>query len=80
MSAGLPVVAYDCKAGPSEIITDGVDGFIIPLFDDVLFQKKLEFLIKDGKARDQMGLQASHNIKKYNTETISAQFIKVILP
>ena len=80
MSAGLPVVAYDCNAGPSEIITDGVDGFIIPLFDDVLFQKKLEFLIKDGKARDQMGLQASLNIKKYNTETISAQFIKVILP
>jgi len=79
MSAGLPVVAYDCMAGPSEIITDGVDGFIIPLYDDVLFQTKLEFLMKDRKTREQMGVQASLNIKKYNTGTISAKFLKVML-
>ena len=30
MSVGLPVVAYDCPTGPSDIITDGVDGHVIP--------------------------------------------------
>ena len=79
MSAGLPVIAYDCLAGPSEIITDGEDGFIIPLFDDVLFQKKIEFLIKDENTRNQIGLKASLNSRKYDSDKISEQFLKVIL-
>ena len=79
MSAGLPVVAYDCMAGPSEIITEGEDGFLIPLFDDLLFQKKLEFLMKDENIRNQMGLNATLNSKKYSPDIISEQFLKVIL-
>ena len=79
MSASLPVVAYDCIAGPSEIITDGEDGFLIPLFDDTLFQTKLEFLVKNEKERDLMGLRAIENSKRYDSNTISSQFLKVIL-
>ena len=79
MSAGLPVVAYDCMAGPSEIITDNEDGFLIPLFDDTLFQKKLEFLMKDDNSRNLMGLKALENMKRFDSKTISSQFLKVIL-
>lgn len=79
MNAGLPVVAYDCMAGPSEIISDGEDGFLIPLFDDELFEKKLEFLIKNEKVRTEMGSMASLNSKRYDIESISGQFLKVIL-
>jgi GalNAc-alpha-(1->4)-GalNAc-alpha-(1->3)-diNAcBac-PP-undecaprenol alpha-1,4-N-acetyl-D-galactosaminyltransferase len=80
MSAGLPVIAYDCMAGPSEMITDGQDGFIIPLFDDALYQQKLQFLMNNDVTRNKMGLKAAWNIKKYNSDTIAEQFLKVILP
>lgn len=29
----LPTIAYNCKTGPSELIEDGVNGFLIPLND-----------------------------------------------
>lgn len=33
LSVGTPVVAYDVRYGPREIVRDGVDGFIVPARD-----------------------------------------------
>ena len=45
ISAGLPVVSYDCIAGPSELITQDQNGFLVPVFDDEQFREKLRLLI-----------------------------------
>lgn len=79
MSAGLPVVAYDCLAGPSEIISDNEDGFLISLFDDEEFQEKVEFLMNEDNLRQEMGNKAKNNIRKFETSKISDVYLKVIL-
>lgn len=79
MSAGLPVVAYDCVAGPSDIIEDGKNGYLIPLFDDKIFEEKLRFLMKNEKVREQMGAYARESIKKFSVENIGEEFYKFIL-
>jgi len=79
MSAGVPVIAYDCLAGPSEMIRDDYNGFLIPLFDDKNFQKKLELLMRDDELSLNIGDKAKINIKRFNTKFISEKFLDVIL-
>lgn len=79
LSAGLPVVSYDCIAGPSEMITDGENGFLIPVFDDDLFLKRLQMLVDDEALRQRMSAQAAVSIEKYSLEKIGQQYLDLIL-
>ena len=45
-SAGLPCIAFDCIAGPSDIIVDGRNGFLIPEMDMQEFKSKLVQSVK----------------------------------
>jgi GalNAc-alpha-(1->4)-GalNAc-alpha-(1->3)-diNAcBac-PP-undecaprenol alpha-1,4-N-acetyl-D-galactosaminyltransferase len=79
MSACLPVVAFDCVAGPSEMITNNENGFLIPLFDYSLFQEKLNLLMTDAELREKMGNNAKQSIKRFDAENIGDQFFSFIL-
>ncbi len=78
MSAGLPVVAFDCIAGPSDMITDGVDGFLVPLFNYDLFSDKLLMLIEREDIRIEYGTKAQSSIMKYNMRYIGDEYYKFI--
>ncbi|NLA47830.1 MAG: glycosyltransferase family 4 protein [Bacteroidales bacterium] len=78
MSAGLPVVAFDCIAGPSEMITDNHDGFLIPLFDYVGFQSKLIELMNNQELRSRFGANARESIKQFSSDNICEAFYEFI--
>src|SRR5690606_29989769 len=40
MSCGLPCVSFDTPTGPSSVIENNKNGFLIPCFDTELFSKK----------------------------------------
>ena len=70
MSCGLPVVAFDCPYGPADIITDTVDGFLVP-FDNIhFFANRLCLLIEDVSLRKRMGQAAFVSSKKYDANRI----------
>ena len=79
MSAGVPVVAFDCVAGPSEMIRDNHNGFLIPAHDYKMFQDKLEILMNDEPLREKFGKNASVDIKKFSIESIGEKFLEFIL-
>lgn len=78
MRTGIPVVAYDCVAGPSEMIVNGKNGFLIPLFDDRLFVEKLQYLAEHKDNRELMGQYARESIKKFSSEIVCEQFYRFI--
>lgn len=70
MSCGLPVVAFDCPYGPADIITDGVDGFLIRKRDISLFSEKVCMLLENKKMREQMGHAAIASSQRYKPNII----------
>lgn len=78
MAAGLPVVSYDCVAGPSDMIDDGISGYLVPVFDDDLFVKRLDYLMTHECERREMGKAAVEKIKQFDSDLICNKFYSVI--
>lgn len=78
MSAGLPVVSYDCVAGPSDMIVDGENGYLVPIFDDELFKQRLLDLMDNEEKRNSMGKKAKELIRRFEVEKIVNDFYRFI--
>lgn len=78
MSAGLPVVAFDCVAGPSEMINNGIDGFLLPVFDFNSLEEKVLTLMDDKDLREQMGREAMSSIKRFSINHIGEMYYSFI--
>lgn len=78
LSAGLPVVAYDCVAGPSELITPGGNGYLVPLFDDIAFRERLEYLMIHEEVRIEMSKNAVRSVKNLAVESIGPKYLNFI--
>lgn len=79
MAAGLPVVSFDCIAGPSELITNGKDGFLIPVSDYIQLELKLEALMNNEDLRERIGSEARKRIKEFSIEKIGEEYYSFIM-
>lgn len=70
MSCGLPVVAFDCPYGPGEIITDGVDGFLVKNRDVKAFADRVCQLIEHPELRTRMGQAGIRSSQRYRADVI----------
>lgn len=79
MSAALPVVAYDCVAGPSEMIEHGSTGYLVRLDDEENFRACLINLMTDEKLRQTMGENGRRKIQLFSVEHIGQKFERILL-
>ena len=70
ISCGLPVVSYACPCGPKDIITDGVDGFIVPVGDERMLADRICKLIENDSLRRKMGAAAQEKSRQYSLDRI----------
>ena len=76
MVAGLPAVGFKNTPGVSELISDGVNGFLADDIDD--FSKKLKCLMQNKQLRFDMGCHAQKSIEQYCPEKILKQWLELI--
>jgi alpha-maltose-1-phosphate synthase len=65
MACGIPVIVTE-NTGASDIITDGVDGFIIPIRDVAAIEEKLEWCYSHPEELAEMGIAARHKAEELN--------------
>lgn len=74
----LPLVSFDIHAGPSEIILDGVNGYLVKPFDVDAMAEKINFLIEHPEVRVDFSAHAYDNIDCFRRENVMAKWIDLI--
>lgn len=69
-ASGLPVICYDCLAGPRDIVCDGESGILIPLGDVEAFADAMRQLAFNDELRLTMSKEASRVFERLGVEAL----------
>jgi glycosyltransferase involved in cell wall biosynthesis len=72
---GLPAVAFTCKCGPRDILTDAEDGYLVDLNNKRRFVVKLIALMRYPSLRQQMGKAAKKNSERFSEDVVMKKWI-----
>jgi len=78
MACGLPVVAANCPEGPGEIISDGVDGLLVPPADSSALAAGALRLLENKKLRDTLVKNADIRVHDFELSGIMLQYRDLI--
>lgn len=74
---GLPSVCYDFTCGPKDVVSDGVNGYIVSEGDIETFAQKLDVLMKDAPLRKTMGKNAYDMSRRFSADVIMKQWVSL---
>ena len=77
MSKGLPIVTFDFKCGPKDIIQHGENGLIVKNGDIEGLAKAMISMMRDDAARKRMGENAKKVVETYSEEAVMKQWIEL---
>jgi len=75
MSTGVPAVSFACPCGPSDIITDRVDGILVEKENVEKFAGALCYLIENPSKRKEFGQNAIVKARQFSQEKIMKKWI-----
>lgn len=79
MAQGTPVIAFDVRVGPRAIITQDVDGFLIPDGDEKAFAEKAVALINNPEKRAEMSCAALIRAKDFTEEAVMQEWERLLV-
>lgn len=77
MACGVPVVTFDYKCGPKDIIKDGKNGLLVENGDVEAMARTLEKAMADASLRQQLSAEARRVLADYSEEAVMTKWIKL---
>ena len=78
LAHGVPVVSYDCDAGPREIIEDNVNGILVKPDSEEDFQKGLELMMVDDEKRKAASTSAVRIVERLDIKIVCDLWLDVL--
>jgi glycosyltransferase involved in cell wall biosynthesis len=78
MGSGLAVAAFDCDFGPADMVTDDVDGLLVPPEDTAALAAALRRLMTDAALRQRLGAAAAAGAVRFDTREVDKSWIDLI--
>lgn len=77
-SWGLPLVSFDIMTGPSDIIRDGVNGYLVPPDDIDALAVRIEELIRQPQRREEFSHNSQLDMDRFDFANIMEQWQEVL--
>lgn len=74
----LPLISFDIETGPSEIIRNGVDGYLIENNNLEEIEEKINYLIVNKNIRKEFSDRSKENLDKFEKNKIINRWLEII--
>lgn len=78
MGAGLPVIAFDCDYGPSDMIDDGETGLLVRPEDTEALAAAMRRMMEDVSLRERLGRAARQRAADFSPASVTHRWLKLI--
>jgi len=79
MACGCACISYDCKTGPSEIITHDADGVLVEVGNKEKFQVDLGALMNSESTRLKYRTNSLSKVMKFSPSSLGPKYIEFLL-
>lgn len=77
MSCGVPVISFDCKCGPKDIIQTGINGLLVPNGDIQALADAMMKVMEDEAYRKMLSQNARKVVDTYSEQAVMSQWIRL---
>jgi len=77
MACGLPVVSFDYKCGPKDIIQPGINGLLVPNGDIQALADAMMKVMEDEAYRKMLSQNARKVVDTYSEQAVMSQWIRL---
>ena len=78
MSYGVPCIAYETESGISDIIEDGVNGYIIKHRDEKEYIEKVNSIMESQRLRNELSAGAKKTANSFSKSKISKLWYDIL--